>query len=93
VVHAISYWAMVEAGRLFEVVIVASDPLPVLAVVGLSGSLVAILVNLTLQTGQPVVISTDSTRIPPPALLIGFGRRRSTLLARASTATELEDER
>nr|WP_271212802.1 hypothetical protein [Rhodococcus wratislaviensis] len=93
VVHAISCWAIVEAGGLSEVATVASDALPVLTVVGLSGSLVVVLVNLTLQTGQSVVISADLSRIPPLALLIAFGRRRSNLLARASTATELEDER
>jgi amino acid transporter len=56
VVHAISYWAMVEAGRLFEVVIVASDPLPVLAVVGGCGWRVASVVKIKLPTRPPPVL-------------------------------------
>lgn len=57
--------------------IVTTYALPVVAVVGLLGSLVLVLVNFTLVTGQSVAISTGLALISLLALAIGFCLRHS----------------
>jgi hypothetical protein len=58
----------------------------VLAVVGLAVSLVLVVKNFTLVTGEPAAISTVLALIPVLALIVGISLRRSRFLADHTTS-------
>jgi amino acid transporter len=65
---------------------VATFIVPVLAVVGLAVSLVLVVKNFTLVTGEPAAISTVLALIPVLALIVGISLRRSRFLADHTTS-------
>jgi amino acid transporter len=65
---------------------VATFIVPVLAVVGLAVSLVLVVKNFTLVTGEPAAISTVLALIPVLALIVGISLRRSRFLATHTTS-------
>ena len=65
--------------------------LPVFAVVGLVVSLVLVVANFTLVTGQSIAISAGLAAIPLIAAIIGFAMPRSRMLRAPAQTTSAEN--
>jgi amino acid transporter len=65
--------------------------LPVFAVVGLVVSLVLVVTNFTLVTGQSIAISAGLAAIPLIAAIVGFAMPRSRMLTAPAQTTTAEN--